>query len=119
MTLSLDDKLMFYSNLQGAITGQLLVPDSYKRALRYLISFHAPSIQDVAYELTKINQNRVLLWVVANGGAGEVDVGGRGLLIRTPEGHMLASWGDFVIRGVQGEFYPCKPEIFHLTYEAL
>ena len=75
-------------------------------------------VEVVAYELTKINQNRVLLWIIANGGAGEVDVPGRGLLIRTLEGLMLAGWGDFVIRGVADEFYPCKPEIFHLTYEA-
>jgi hypothetical protein len=75
-------------------------------------------VEVVAYELTKINQNRVLLWIIANGGAGEVDGPGRGLLIRTLEGLMLAGWGDFVIRGVADEFYPCKPDIFHLTYEA-
>jgi len=27
------------------------------------------------------------------------------------------SWGDYVIKGVKGEFYPCKPDIFELTYE--
>ncbi len=30
---------------------------------------------------------------------------------------MLADFGDFIIRGVQGEFYPCKPDIFEATYE--
>ena len=39
------------------------------------------------------------------------------LLIATLEGVMSASPGDYIIRGVQGEFYPCKPDIFHATYE--
>jgi len=37
--------------------------------------------------------------------------------IPTLEGVMEASKGDFVIRGISGEFYPCKPEIFEMTYE--
>jgi len=37
--------------------------------------------------------------------------------ISTLEGDMTASHGDFIIRGVQGEFYPCKPDIFDATYE--
>jgi hypothetical protein len=37
--------------------------------------------------------------------------------IRTLEGWHTVSRGDFVIRGVAGEFYPCKPDIFEQTYE--
>lgn len=37
--------------------------------------------------------------------------------IRTLEGNMTISKGDYVIRGVNGEFYPCKPDIFEKTYE--
>lgn len=37
--------------------------------------------------------------------------------IRTLEGTMRADRGDYVIRGVQGEIYPCKPSIFAATYE--
>ncbi len=37
--------------------------------------------------------------------------------IPTLEGEMIASVGDYIIRGVQGEYYPCKPDIFELTYE--
>lgn len=40
-----------------------------------------------------------------------------GLLIRTLEGDMLARQDDWIIKGVQGEFYPCKPDIFEATYE--
>ena len=40
-----------------------------------------------------------------------------GLIIKTLEGEHLASIGDYIIKGVQGEFYPCKPDIFEETYE--
>ena len=39
-----------------------------------------------------------------------------GLIIKTLEGEHLASWGDMIIKGVHGEFYPCKPDIFKKTY---
>jgi len=39
------------------------------------------------------------------------------ITILTLEGTMNASPGDYVIRGVQGEFYPCKPDVFEATYE--
>lgn len=39
------------------------------------------------------------------------------LFIRTLEGEMVVSKGDWVIKGVSGEFYPCKPDIFKLTYD--
>lgn len=42
-----------------------------------------------------------------------------GLLIPTLEGEMLGVEGDWIIRGVQGEFYPCKPAIFEATYEVV
>ncbi len=41
------------------------------------------------------------------------------IVIPTLEGDMRASVGDYIIRGVQGEFYPCKPDIFEATYEAV
>lgn len=39
------------------------------------------------------------------------------IYIQTLEGEMRVSVGDWIIRGVQGEFYPCKPDIFEATYE--
>ena len=39
------------------------------------------------------------------------------VLISTKEGTMEASPGDWIIKGVHGEFYPCKPDIFEKTYE--
>ena len=38
-------------------------------------------------------------------------------IITTLEGAMRADYGDYIIRGVQGEIYPCKPDIFEKTYE--
>lgn len=40
-----------------------------------------------------------------------------GIAIPTLEGMMVASPGDWIIRGVKGEYYPCKPDIFAATYE--
>ena len=39
------------------------------------------------------------------------------IVIKTLEGNMKVSKGDFIIKGVQGESYPCKPDIFHATYD--
>lgn len=39
------------------------------------------------------------------------------LFVITLEGKMLVTPGDYIIKGVQGELYPCKPDIFEVTYE--
>jgi len=39
------------------------------------------------------------------------------IIIPTLEGNMTASIGDYIIRGIRGEYYPCKPDIFYATYE--
>ncbi len=39
------------------------------------------------------------------------------LHIRTREGSLVANDGDYIIKGIQGEYYPCKPDIFEQTYE--
>lgn len=38
-------------------------------------------------------------------------------LIKTLEGDMRASKGDFIIKGIRGEFYPCKPDVFKVKYK--
>lgn len=40
-------------------------------------------------------------------------------LVLTREGTMLATMGDYIIKGVNGEFYPCKPDVFAKTYERM
>ena len=41
----------------------------------------------------------------------------RDLIINTLEGDHKANGGDYIIKGINGEFYPCKPDIFKATYE--
>jgi hypothetical protein len=47
----------------------------------------------------------------------EAHIGPDAVVIDTLEGSMRGDLGDYIIRGVQGEFYPCKPDIFVATYE--
>ena len=60
-------------------------------------------------------------WLTANGATHRCgwDSGGHTtLVLRTLEGDMTARPGDWIIRGVRGEFYPCAEDIFNETYEA-
>lgn len=50
---------------------------------------------------------------------GDASVHGAEVVIATLEGRMICSLGDWIIKGVNGEFYPCKPDIFEKTYEAV
>jgi hypothetical protein len=61
---------------------------------------------DGAQEVNKFNDGE--LWTITDD---------RRLKIPTLEGLMVASVGDYIIKGVNGEFYPCKPDIFEKTYE--
>lgn len=58
-------------------------------------------------------------WLVANEGTTECRYKGDKLIISTLEGDMEATPGDWIIKGVKGELYPCKPDIFAATYEAV
>ena len=44
---------------------------------------------------------------------------GDDIVIQTYEGLIIAGIGDWIIKGIAGEFYPCKPDIFEKTYEAV
>lgn len=72
-----------------------------------------------AMQLTKANVVEAAIWcggvhtsITLGPGRRKVRVN-----IRTLEGTMAADEGDWIIRGVEGEFYPCKPDIFAKTYE--
>ena len=62
-------------------------------------------------EYTGTNEDEILKWCKTS------FMENASLFIKTLEGKMHVSKGDFVIEGVQGEFYPCKPDIFAQTYE--
>jgi hypothetical protein len=77
-------------------------------------------IEALQFDGTVISANRILGWIGSNGGDAKRAHATRpelGLVIHTLEGSMRAEPGDWIIRGVHGEFYPCKPEIFAATYE--
>lgn len=46
-----------------------------------------------------------------------IDITSGVLIIKTLEGDMVASTGDYIIRGLRGEYYPCKPDVFCKKYE--
>ena len=56
-------------------------------------------------------------WLLPQLKSGEICKDCNKLYIKTLEGVMEAKVGDYVIKGVNGEFYPCKPDIFGKTYE--
>jgi hypothetical protein len=80
--------------------------------------FRKKPVQIEAVRLGDTNSGRVAAWCggTLRGGPGGGSAGGT-VIIDTLEGRMVASPGDWVIKGVQGEFYPCKPDIFDATYE--
>jgi hypothetical protein len=59
----------------------------------------------------------IIDWMLANGGTARYHDGPSALSIDTLEGTMTAVPGDWVIRGVAGEFYPCREDVFAETYE--
>ena len=73
-----------------------------------------------AMHYTEQSRTAVIAWC----GAGHTAIDEDGceyeveqLRIHTKEGTMAASLGDWIIKGVKGEFYPCKPDIFEATYD--
>ena len=67
-----------------------------------------------AFQWTGNNTTQLLHWMLPDI---EPDAEASELTIKTLEGDLHASIGDWIIRGVKGEFYPCKPDIFQETYE--
>lgn len=56
-------------------------------------------------------------WIVKVQGDRQCRYVGNKLKIPTLEGEMMAESGDYIIQGIQGEIYSCKPDIFEATYE--
>jgi len=86
-------------------------------------------IDTMQWDGTADGATQIIDWILANGATATytcsnpdrcADTDGdtpHSIAIRTLEGTMRADLGDWIIRGVQGEFYPCKPDIFAATYE--
>ncbi len=71
-----------------------------------------------AMRFTEETKDRVFHWITCNCYPDRKD-GQPILVIQTLEGDMIASLGDYIIKGVLGEFYPCKPEAFEAKYEEI
>lgn len=78
------------------------------------VQFNGRNVSDVEVFIGKKLKTRVFSDAAYEAGVAaplfEVD-------IETLEGVMTASPGDYIIKGVKGEFYPCKPDVFEQTYE--
>lgn len=81
-----------------------------------------PVVIEARKSLSYLDFGDIQQWITDNGGeafADQKDCGPAFLVIRTLEGDMRADVGDYVIKGVKGEFYPCKPHIFEASYDAV
>lgn len=68
---------------------------------------------------TVISTEEIVEWILSNGEDAWYFAHDHTIRISTLEGVMSAQPGDFIVRGIVGEFYPCKPDIFSKSYEAL
>ena len=64
--------------------------------------------------MDKVSSNEIILHGKSTGFQHHDDTNAD---IQTLEGVMHANYGDYIIKGIQGEIYPCKPDIFEKTYE--
>ena len=78
-------------------------------------------IEAVRFNGSSTHANAIHKWINGEGGCPDterVDTADlTDMEISTLEGAMTAKPGDYIIKGVRGEFYPCKPDIFEQTYE--
>lgn len=78
-------------------------------------------IEAIQWDGTPTAATPIIDWILAGGGTARYHnietVLPQSIYIDTLEGTMRAEPRDWIIRGVQGEFYPCKPDIFAATYE--
>lgn len=79
--------------------------------------FRKKPVEIEAIQWTEDNADEVQAFLMTGEFAANGWVKGRYVNIGTLEGLMVASPGDWIIRGVKGEHYPCKPDIFEATYE--
>jgi hypothetical protein len=84
-----------------------------------VMKFRKKPVEVEAEQFTGHNSTEIEAWFIGHDARKYfgVENGGRGVLINTLEGTMRADPGDWIIKGIKGEFYPCKPDIFEATYE--
>ena len=82
--------------------------------------FRKKPVEIEALQFTRENWQDVLMFTQGQAHAMTIErrIDGKcTCIIATLEGQHIANEGDWIIRGVQGEYYPCKPDIFEMTYD--
>jgi hypothetical protein len=74
-------------------------------------------IQAWVWDESKVTFNKIGCTMMACAGHRDTPDLMLNLRIETLEGSMRVNKGDYIIKGVKGEYYPCKPDIFKLTYD--
>lgn len=88
-----------------------------------MVKYRKKPIEIEAFKWTgDIEQTEDPIWIVEAIKNGDVWFNNKGtkdvtMIIRTLEGNLIADRGDYIIKGVKGELYPCKANIFDMTYE--
>jgi hypothetical protein len=72
-----------------------------------------------AMQLTESNHLDIIEWGEEHGAHMRISNDEKAVEIKTLEGTMRADIGDYVIKGIKGEFYPCKPDIFNDCYDVV
>jgi hypothetical protein len=67
--------------------------------------------------MDKVSANKAILYMVPFDESRPKNYGQTWCEIKTLEGTMIGSYGNYIIKGVNGEIYPCKPDIFEKTYD--
>lgn len=88
-------------------------------------TFVKKPVEIQAIRWTGSNTSEVIDWIRSAASCGVIPVKSDGeqghvpgyIAVETLEGTMRAAVGDWIIRGIKGEMYPCKPDIFYATYE--
>lgn len=81
--------------------------------------FRKKPVEVEAIQFTDKSKNEVFGWVTCQKTASFDMENKPVLVIKTLEGQMTAMMGDWVIKGIKGEFYPCKPDIFERSYDKI
>lgn len=71
-----------------------------------------------AFRFWSMYRSQIPDWAYSNPSFHLVEGDDPHIVIRTLEGDMRADIGDWIIKGIKGELYPCKPDIFAATYDA-
>lgn len=82
------------------------------------LRFKKKPVEVEAWQVSDEGVEAILAWMTSEPGETDAKVINDELLICTLEGEMKASVGDWVVKGIAGEFYPCRSDIFAQTYES-